>query len=125
MEAKLILSSHYRGWTIAENFITEKNLAHAPYEFGYAVGMSRPFALAARPDRCLLCPENFAAGVELYVDSEHTTILDYGIPRITWHRRWRGPWRSVPLCDCRLALASPVRAPAFCSGSASLTRSRS
>src|SRR5262249_15069965 len=35
LEAKLILGSYYRGWTIAENFVAEKNLAHAPYEFGY------------------------------------------------------------------------------------------
>jgi len=51
---------------IAENFIAEKNLIHAPYEFGYAVGISRPLALAARPDRCSLCAENFQVGVELY-----------------------------------------------------------
>jgi len=66
MEAKLILGSHFKGWTFAENFIAEKNVRHAPFEFGYAVGVSRPLALAARPDRCTLCPENFQAGVELY-----------------------------------------------------------
>ena len=66
MEAKLILSSHVRGWTIAENFIAEKNVRHAPFEFGYAVGVSRPLALAARPENCRICPENFQAGVELY-----------------------------------------------------------
>lgn len=66
IEAKLILGSHYRGWTIAENFIAEKNLGHEPYEFGYAAGISRPLALAARPEPCVLCPENFTAGVEVY-----------------------------------------------------------
>ena len=66
IETKLILGSHYRGWTIAENFIAEKNLAHEPFEFGYAAGISRPFALAASPGRCLACPENFQAGVEVY-----------------------------------------------------------
>jgi hypothetical protein len=66
LEAKLILSSHFKGWTIAENFIAEKNVRHAPFEFGYAAGISRPFALAARPDRCNLCPENFQAGLEMY-----------------------------------------------------------
>ena len=66
LEAKLILSSHVHGWTIAENFIAEKNVRHAPFEFGYAVGVSRPFALAARPQNCTLCPENFQAGLELY-----------------------------------------------------------
>src|SRR6516162_6091816 len=34
LEAKLILSSYIHGWTVAENFIAEKNVAHAPYEFG-------------------------------------------------------------------------------------------
>jgi hypothetical protein len=66
IEAKLILGSHFKGWTIAENFIAEKNVRHAPYEFGYAAGVSRPLALAARPDRCNLCPENFQVGAELY-----------------------------------------------------------
>src|SRR5215472_15148702 len=64
LEAKLILSSYFKGWTIAENFIAEKNLGHEPYEFGYAAGISRPLALAATPDRCELCRENFQAGVE-------------------------------------------------------------
>jgi hypothetical protein len=66
LEVKLILGSHFKGWTFAENFIAEKNVRHAPYEFGYAVGASRPLALAARPDRCNLCAENFQAGVEMY-----------------------------------------------------------
>jgi hypothetical protein len=66
IEAKLILSSYFKGWTIAENFIAEKNVAHAPFEFGYALGLSRPLASEARPDRCNLCSENFQAGVEIY-----------------------------------------------------------
>jgi hypothetical protein len=66
LEAKLILGSYYKGWTIAENFIAEKKVTHAPYEFGYTFGISRPLALAARPTRCNLCPENFQVGVEVY-----------------------------------------------------------
>jgi len=66
IEAKLILGSYFKGWTFAENFIAEKNVRHEPFEFGYAVGVSRPLALAARPDRCNFCPENFQAGVEMY-----------------------------------------------------------
>jgi hypothetical protein len=66
IEAKLILSSYFRGWTIAENLIAEKNVRHAPYEFGYAVGTSRPLALIARPDSCNFCPENIQVGVEMY-----------------------------------------------------------
>ena len=66
IEAKLILGSYVKGWTIAENFIAEKNVGHAPFEFGYAVGVSRPLALAAQPDRCNFCAENFQVGVEMY-----------------------------------------------------------
>jgi hypothetical protein len=66
IEAKLILGSYFKGWTIAENLIAEKNVKHAPSEFGYAAGVSRPLALAARPERCNFCSENFQAGVEMY-----------------------------------------------------------
>ena len=66
IEAKLILSSYFKGWTIAENFIAEKNVKHAPYEFGYAAGISRPLSLVARPEPCNFCPENFQVGVEMY-----------------------------------------------------------
>ncbi|HUJ32941.1 MAG TPA: hypothetical protein VLY23_16795 [Candidatus Acidoferrum sp.] len=66
LEAKLILSSDFKGWNISENFITEKNLGHDPYEFGYAVGASRPLALAASARPCNLCLENFIAGAEVY-----------------------------------------------------------
>ncbi len=66
VEAKLILGSHIKGWTIAENFIAEKNVRHAPFEFGYAIGASRPLAFAARPERCNMCPENFQVGAEMY-----------------------------------------------------------
>lgn len=66
IEAKLILSSNFRGWNISENFIAEKNLAHEPFEFGYAAGVSRPLALRASPDPCNFCRENFSAGAEVY-----------------------------------------------------------
>ena len=66
IEAKLILGSYVKGWTIAENFIAEKNVKHSPFEFGYSVGASRPLAFAARSERCNFCPENFQVGVELY-----------------------------------------------------------
>ena len=66
LEAKLLLGSYFKGWTFAENFIAEKNVRHAPFEFGYAVGVSRPLALAARPEPCGFCAENFEAGLEMY-----------------------------------------------------------
>jgi len=90
LEAKLILSSYVKGWTIAENFIAEKNVRHAPYEFGYAAGVSRAFASAARPDRCNACPENFQAGVEMYgglgthADFGLNETSHYVAPTIAW-----------------------------------------
>jgi hypothetical protein len=66
MEAKLILSSNARGWNLSENFIAEKKLTGNPWEFGYALGVSRPLALAASSRACVFCRENFAAGAELY-----------------------------------------------------------
>ena len=67
MEAKLILSSQVKGWNVSENFIVEKNLsADEGFEFGYALGISRPLASLASAKNCRLCRENFAAGLELY-----------------------------------------------------------
>ena len=66
LETKFILSSQVKGWNISENFIGEKNLHGGKWEFGYAAGVSRPLGLAARPDACALCRENFVAGVEIY-----------------------------------------------------------
>ena len=66
LEFKLLLSKTFKGWNVAANPIATKNLSNDPWEFGYAVGASRPLALRASPDRCTLCPENFIAGVELY-----------------------------------------------------------
>lgn len=66
LELKLILGSNFKGWNISENFIGEKNLSNAPWEFGYAVAVSRPLGLTARPDNCKLCKENFTLGAEMY-----------------------------------------------------------
>jgi len=65
-ELKLILSSNVKGWNISENMIAEKNLAGEPWEFGYAVGVSRPLALIASAKQCVLCRENLSAGAEMY-----------------------------------------------------------
>jgi hypothetical protein len=67
LEMKLILSSNAKGWNISENFIAEKDLNESePWEFGYALGVSRPLALAATGRPCVFCRENFSAGAELY-----------------------------------------------------------
>jgi hypothetical protein len=91
LEAKLILSSSLGDWDVSENLIAEKNLAGAPWEFGYAIGLARPLALAARPDACSLCRENFTAGIEMYGglgDADHFGLRDtshYLAPVIAWN----------------------------------------
>ena len=66
LETKIILGSNFKGWDVSENFIAEKNLGHEPWEFGYAVGASRPLRLEATPRACTFCRENFVAGAEMY-----------------------------------------------------------
>lgn len=66
IETRLILSSNVKGWDVSENFLAEKNLAGGPWEFGYSVAVSRPLSFLASADECVLCRENFQAGVEAY-----------------------------------------------------------
>jgi hypothetical protein len=89
-ELKLILSSNLKSWNISENFIAEKNLAHEPWEFGYAVGATRPLRTLASGRECLFCAEKFIAGVEAYGglgDTWDLSIHDtshYVAPLIGW-----------------------------------------
>ena len=66
IELKLILSSNYKGWNFTENTLAVKNLSNQPWEFGYALGASRPLALKAAAHRCNFCLQHFIAGVEMY-----------------------------------------------------------
>jgi hypothetical protein len=66
IELKLILSSTFKGWNFTENTLAAKDLSNSPWEFGYALGASRPLALNAAAKRCTLCPQNFIAGAEMY-----------------------------------------------------------
>jgi hypothetical protein len=67
LELKLILSSNTHGWNISENFISEKVLNESePWEFGYAMAVSRPLTLKAGAKNCVFCRENFSAGLEMY-----------------------------------------------------------
>jgi hypothetical protein len=89
-ELKLILSSNVRDWNISENFIAEKNLGHAPWEFGYAVGVARPLRGAASGRECTFCADRFIAGAEAYGglgDTAALTISDtshYIAPLLGW-----------------------------------------
>jgi hypothetical protein len=67
LELKLLLSSTRNGWNFAVNPLATKPLTGGnPWEFGYAMGVSRPLALKASAKRCSFCRENFVAGVEMY-----------------------------------------------------------
>src|SRR2546430_3595732 len=90
IETKLILSGNRAGWNTSGNIIAEKNLAGAPWEFGYAIGVSRPLALAATAKPCAFCAENFSAGIEAYggVGEQHQLTLSntshYLAPCLSW-----------------------------------------
>ena len=90
LELKLILSSNAKGWNFSENFIGEKNVKHAPWEFGYALATSRPLRLAGSTSTSAFAPQNFAAGVEMYGglgDTDSLTLAqtsDYIGPTFNW-----------------------------------------
>jgi hypothetical protein len=92
LETKLILSRNFKGWNIAENTIATKNLTGGEsWEFGYAMGASRPLSLMASARRCIFCPENFVAGLEMYggLGDRHSFGLHetshYLAPVIAWN----------------------------------------
>ena len=91
MEFKLILSSAFKGWNFTQNTLAAKNLSNEPWEFGYALGASRPLALKASAKRCSFCAQNFIAGVEMYGglgDRYHFGLHDtshYFAPVLGWN----------------------------------------
>jgi hypothetical protein len=66
LEFKLILSKNYKGWNFTENTLAVKNLSNVPWEFGYALGTSRPLTMKGATHRCNFCAQHFIAGVEMY-----------------------------------------------------------
>ena len=91
MELKLILSTTRKGWNFTENTLAAKNLSNSPWEFGYALGASRPLKLKASAKRCSFCPQNFIGGVEMYGglgDRHHFGLHDtshYLAPVLGWN----------------------------------------
>ena len=87
---------------MSENFIGEKNLTNAPWEFGYAAGVSRPLTLAALAQTCNFCRENFRAGFELYggLGTWHqfgfSRTSQYVGPLLTWQLPNGTPFRLSP-----------------------------
>jgi hypothetical protein len=90
IELKLILSSNFKGWNLSENFITEKNLAGDPWEFGYTLAVSRPLSFRAHAHPCAFCANQFMAGAEMYGglgDVESFGLHEtshYAGPEIAW-----------------------------------------
>ena len=92
LEFKLLLSKSFKGWNVALNPIATKNVSpNNPWEFGYAIGASRPLALRATPSRCNFCRENFITGVEMYGglgDADSFGLHDtshYLAPVVAWN----------------------------------------
>jgi len=92
LEFKLLLSKTFKGWNVAVNPLATKNLSPSnPWEFGYAVGASRPLGLKASSKPCNFCPENFIAGIELYGglgDTQSFGLHDtshYLAPAVAWN----------------------------------------
>jgi hypothetical protein len=77
-EFKLILSSNFHDWNISENFISEKDMSHAPWEFGYAVGAARPLRTNLNARECTFCAEKLTVGAEAYGGLGDTWSLTTG-----------------------------------------------
>lgn len=103
LEAKLILSSAVRGWTVAENVTFEKNLTEDEgVEFGYSVGAAHSLASVASGDSCRWCRERFLAGVEMYGGlgtSQELSLSNtrhYVAPVLSWQVGQRTIVRASP-----------------------------
>jgi hypothetical protein len=66
LEFKLLLSGTHKGWNFVENTIATKNLSNDPWEFGYAIGASRPLASKGSATPCNFCRQHFIVGAEMY-----------------------------------------------------------
>src|SRR5439155_4219381 len=91
LEGKLILSSDYHDWNIAENFIVAKNFSQSEgLELGYAFGVSHALATLASGANCRFCRENFMLGAEMYgglgstLDFALHDTAHYIAPVISW-----------------------------------------
>lgn len=88
LELKLILSSNTHGWNISENFIAEKALNESEaWEFGYALGVSRPLTLTASSKACVWCRKTSARERSCTGDWERATGSGGSRRRSIW-RRW-------------------------------------
>jgi hypothetical protein len=85
IELKLILSSNVHGWNFSENIIAEKNLTNLPWEFAYALAVSRPLRLAATSKNCVSAERIFPRAWNCTAGWEIATASDCGRLHITLH----------------------------------------
>src|SRR5215469_13602060 len=102
LEFKLLLSKTWKGWNVAVNPLATKNLLPSePWEFGYAMGASRPLALKASVRQCNLCPENFIVGVEMNGGLGDTQ--DFGLHETSHYLAPVLAWNLPSGCTFRLS----------------------
>jgi hypothetical protein len=111
-ELKLILSSNFKGWNISENFLAEKNLANAPWEFGYAVGGSHMLATASSAKPCTFCPQSFAVALKCTAVSVTAAALASTTQHITPDRSSPGPFPGALICASPQTLGCTAKAAA-------------
>jgi hypothetical protein len=99
VEAKVLLSSTHKGSNFSENTLAAKNLSNSPWEFGYAIGFSRPLTLNASAKRCSWCPQNFIAGAEMYGGLGDRQALAFTRLHTTWRRFLLGICRLIGPCE--------------------------
>jgi hypothetical protein len=93
IETKLILSRDQNGWDFSGNVLAAKELRDEPWQFGYALGVSRPLSIADSEDKCDFCRRNINPGLELYgglgdanAFGFHDTA-QYIAPEVSWEFR--------------------------------------
>lgn len=93
IETKLILSRDKNGWDFSGNVLAAKELRDTPWQFGYALGLSRPLSTADSERQCDFCRRSITPGLELYGglgDADrfgfHDTV-QYIAPEISWELR--------------------------------------
>ena len=105
LEFKLLLSGTHKGWNFTQNTIATKNLSNEPWEFGYAIGASRPLALKASAKRCSFCRQNFIVGARCTAGWEIATVSASTILRTTWLPWLPGICLRIGRCDSPRDLA--------------------
>lgn len=88
MEGKLILSSEPKGWDISENWIMEKNMMGGAWEFGYALGASRPLAFTGEAASALFAGKTLVPAPNYMAGWRRCTTSDCTIHRTMPDQRW-------------------------------------